>query len=112
MVVERLYLAVPWGYLRFVIVVFPDHTHLLFFKDYKFYENILIYMLNSTSDMLDWDNEEITVVLEDYYKSVVPLFGKDYVVPNKGTTILYLFRSLLTVLSSTENGVIQELSKL
>ena len=28
--VERLFLAVPWGYLQFVIVVFPDHTHLLF----------------------------------------------------------------------------------
>ena len=28
--VERLYLAVPRGRLRFVIVVFPDHTHLLF----------------------------------------------------------------------------------
>ena len=24
--------AVPQGYLRFVIVVFPDHTHLLFFS--------------------------------------------------------------------------------
>ena len=24
-----LFLAVPWGCLRFVIVVFPDHTHLL-----------------------------------------------------------------------------------
>ena len=29
--VERLFLAVPWGCLRFVIVVFPDHTHLPFF---------------------------------------------------------------------------------
>ena len=29
-VVERLFLAVPWGCLQFVIVVFPDHTHLLF----------------------------------------------------------------------------------
>ena len=28
--VEWLFLAVPLGYLRFVIVVFPDHTHLLF----------------------------------------------------------------------------------
>ena len=28
--VERLLLAVPRGCLRFVIVVFPDHTHLLF----------------------------------------------------------------------------------
>ena len=25
--VERLFLAVPWGCLQFVIVVFPDHTH-------------------------------------------------------------------------------------
>ena len=29
-IIERLFLAVPQGYLRFVIVVFPDHTHLLF----------------------------------------------------------------------------------
>ena len=28
--VKRFSLAVPWGCLRFVIVVFPDHTHLLF----------------------------------------------------------------------------------
>ena len=27
--VERLFLAVPWGCLRFMIVVFTDHTHLL-----------------------------------------------------------------------------------
>ena len=30
--VERLFLAVPRGCLQFVIVVFPDHTHLLFSK--------------------------------------------------------------------------------
>ena len=30
MMVERLFLAVPRGCLQFVIVVFPDHTHLLF----------------------------------------------------------------------------------
>ena len=28
--VEWLFLVVPWGCLRFVIVVFPDRTHLLF----------------------------------------------------------------------------------
>ena len=32
--VERLSLAVPRGCLRFVIVVFPDHTHLLFLMRY------------------------------------------------------------------------------
>ena len=30
--VERLFLAVPRGCLQFVIVVFPDHTRLLFLK--------------------------------------------------------------------------------
>ena len=28
--VERLFLSVPRGCLQFVIVVLPDHTHLLF----------------------------------------------------------------------------------
>ena len=31
--VERLFLSVPRGCLQFVIVVFPDHTHLLFLVD-------------------------------------------------------------------------------
>ena len=31
--VEWLFLAVPWGCLRFVIVVFPDHTHFLYYSD-------------------------------------------------------------------------------
>ena len=30
--VDRLFLAVPRGCLQFVIVVFPDHTHLLFLQ--------------------------------------------------------------------------------
>ena len=30
--VERLFLGVPLGCLQFVIVVFPDHTHLLFLR--------------------------------------------------------------------------------
>ena len=29
--VEWLFLAVPWGCLGFVIVVFPDHTHILLY---------------------------------------------------------------------------------
>ena len=32
--VEWLFLVVLWGCLQFVIVVFPDHTRLLFFKSY------------------------------------------------------------------------------
>ena len=30
-IVVWLFLVVPWVCLQFVIVVFPDHTHLLFF---------------------------------------------------------------------------------
>ena len=30
MMVEQFFLAVPWSSLGFVIVVFPDHSHLLF----------------------------------------------------------------------------------
>ena len=30
--VDWLFLAVSWGYLRLMIVVFPDHTHLLFLR--------------------------------------------------------------------------------
>ena len=32
--VERLFIAVPLGCLQFVIVVFPDHTNLLFLLIY------------------------------------------------------------------------------
>ena len=32
--VEWLFLAVPWGCLRFVIVVFPDHTLLQFLQSF------------------------------------------------------------------------------
>ena len=33
MMVEWLFLAVPWGCLRFVIVVFPDHNQFLFLNE-------------------------------------------------------------------------------
>ena len=35
--VEWLFLAVPCGYLRFVLMVFPDHTHLLFLNLMELY---------------------------------------------------------------------------
>ena len=37
-VVKQLFLALPLGCLQFVIVVFPDHTHLLFFG-YRLFVN-------------------------------------------------------------------------
>ena len=41
--VERLFLTVPQGCLQFVIVVFPDHTHLLFFMTQKSNMNLPIF---------------------------------------------------------------------
>ena len=37
-IVVWLFLAVPWVCLQFVIVVIPDHAHLLFFK--RLFQNI------------------------------------------------------------------------
>ena len=44
-IVVWLFLAVPWVCLQFVIVVFPDHTHLLFYTR----EQVLCLYNNDTS---------------------------------------------------------------
>ena len=57
--------------------------------------------------MLDCDNGDIST--KNYYKIVAPIFGTAFAAPNKGTTVLYWFFSLWTVLSPTENSRIQGL---
>ena len=48
LMVVWLFLAVPWVCLLFVIVVFPDHTHLLFLgSEYPLY---LLYINTKTDD--------------------------------------------------------------
>ena len=44
--VEWLFLAVPQGCLRFVIVVFPDHTHLLFLVEVMLYIKALCLVVS------------------------------------------------------------------
>ena len=44
--VEQLFLAVPPGCLQFVIVVFPDHTHLLFLNLLHFIKKSCIFKNN------------------------------------------------------------------
>ena len=46
--VERLFLAVPRGCLQFVIVVFPDHTYLLFSPVFL---SVVISMFNSLTNI-------------------------------------------------------------
>ena len=50
--VERLFLAVPWGCLQFVIVVFPDHTHLLFLRVVCCYKNVPLAISRDPSQTL------------------------------------------------------------
>ena len=47
-----LFLVVPWVCLQFVIVVFPDHTHLIVLgSEYPLY---IIYMNHKTGDLETW----------------------------------------------------------
>ena len=48
--VEWLFLAVPWGRLQFVIVVFPGHTNLLFLMLYRI--SLAIRLIMSSKQML------------------------------------------------------------
>ena len=56
-IVGRLFLAVPRGCLQFVIVVFPDHTHLLLFWKAKnrFYPTMHRSVM-SYEDLKGWFN--------------------------------------------------------
>ena len=74
--VAWLFLAVPWGCLRFVIVVFPDHNHLLFWVETKpFVENkskskkVLQYLKDSPySTEFQWDIYDLPFVQNKDYQ--------------------------------------------
>ena len=48
--VERLFLTVQRGCLQFVIVVFPDHTHVLFLENVQSAK----YLGITITDNMDW----------------------------------------------------------
>ena len=52
--VEWLFLAVPGGCLQFVIVVFPDHTHLLFWIQIRIGRRSCEVSLSQTKKMLNF----------------------------------------------------------
>ena len=47
-----LFLAEPCVCLRFVIVVFTDHTHLLFLYDAQVEKDVFLYLPKMMSDFL------------------------------------------------------------
>ena len=67
---EWLFLAVPWGCLQFVIVVFPDSTHLLFLeRSVKYFTGGLKLVLQHANLTLNSDVDQGTcrylVCMED-----------------------------------------------
>ena len=56
--VERLFLAVPRVCLRFVIVIFPDHTHLLYFIP-----NFVCVLTNERYKHIGRDFHSVTLVM-------------------------------------------------
>ena len=62
--VGRLFLAVPQGCLQFVIVVFPDHTHLLFFRSRVSCETQLIQFTQDLYDTLNQGGQTDAIVMD------------------------------------------------
>ena len=64
--VKRLFLAVPRGCLQFVIVVFPDHTHLLFlqysWETFKAFYNSSALSLNITVSSAYSNNDSLQII--------------------------------------------------
>ena len=66
--VERLFLAVPRGCLQFVIVVFPDHTHLLFLDLNLSITNGIV----SSKIYYKWDDFNFEIVNFPFLNGYVP----------------------------------------
>ena len=65
--VERLFLAVPRGCLQFVIVVFPDHTHLLFMNTCLFESPCLEVDMFSVFPYYGLEKEKKTILFDIKY---------------------------------------------
>ena len=74
--VERLFLAVPQGCLRFVIVVFPDHTHLLFLC-LLFTDNFVSQVTDDLLFLNKWKSEKIHERMCGMQVSILGLLATD-----------------------------------
>ena len=61
-VVVWLSLAVPWAFLQFVIVIFPDHTHLVFLS---WLSQLLLEVRQHTSDLQTFHTNFRLYYIED-----------------------------------------------
>ena len=61
-IVVWLFLAVPYACLQFVIMVFPDHTHLLFFKFTNKQSTIVLQKLRLMQNLIFYLKDHNTIV--------------------------------------------------
>ena len=74
--VERLFLAVPRGCLQFVIVVFPDHTHLLFLPDLSYTFSQYLITCLFTAVRHEVNNLESSVIVQELELAInLALYG-------------------------------------
>ena len=64
--VERLFLLVPWGCLRFVIVVFPNYTHLLFL--YSFFDCYRLSIQSANNNTSSYTRSKWVLILLRFIK--------------------------------------------
>ena len=100
--VERLFLAVPQGCLQFVIVVFPDHTHLLFLT-FRAPNNLIIYLENIIYQFQDLRIYEWGYFCDIYLQKAKVLPGIclstwKYNVCGQETKILHLHKILVWII--------------
>ena len=90
--VERLFLTVLRGCLQFVIVVFPDHTHLLFLL------NIVIYISYCISA------NKIFELSDSRYSPLVTFMPNNYFFLKKRINdILFMFLDVMFYLDQMQN---------
>ena len=87
--VERLFLVVPQGCLRFVIVVFPDNTHFLFFIPPLFIWRAFLFRNQTKRQILHYlklypvfsfrsgSDHYIISVIQEYYNLSIYCTGPD-----------------------------------
>ena len=94
--VERLFLTVPRGCLQFVIVVFPDHTHLLFWKLQQTQEKLRHSLVQKIARFFVLYLMKLDLVFENYEQFSLPVVQEirepnhaDHVIGHLGNTIDY-----------------------
>ena len=106
--VERLFLAVPQDCLRFVIVVFPDHTHLLFFCAL-----VLLADSTDTSDRRDFGALVLLAETTDIsdttdFDALVLLADSMYILDTSDFDALVLLAESTDISDTTDVGALSD----